>query len=96
MFILLNFPFLYKYILDDIEPINEFNVEEPTAYFVKPEICKSLVSEAVSKLIEERYAVKKLMSESTGAKKADYDAKQKALKIIANSVYGSLGNIYML
>ena len=82
------------YLEDEIEAIFEFQKDKPTAYFVKHDVCKSLVSEAVAKLIKERYNVKKLMSKATGAKKADYDAKQKALKIIANSVYGSLGTLF--
>ncbi|KAF9302281.1 DNA-directed DNA polymerase alpha catalytic subunit pol1 [Mortierella antarctica] len=45
-------------------------------------------------LVSRRREVKKLMKGATGAKYAEYDIRQKGLKLTANSMYGCLGAAY--
>ncbi|KAI9235463.1 MAG: DNA polymerase family B-domain-containing protein [Podila humilis] len=45
-------------------------------------------------LVNRRREVKKLMKGATGAKYAEYDIRQKGLKLTANSMYGCLGAAY--
>ena len=59
--------------------------------FVPPEILKGLVPQIQENLLAERMKVKKLMKDATDAERDILDAKQYALKILLNSIYGYSG-----
>lgn len=63
-----------------------------TYYFLKPEFKKGLLPVLLTKLINQRNMVKKLMNVEKDPQTKDvYDKRQNALKISANSLFGFLG-----
>lgn len=78
-------------LLDNAD--NYEHITSPTgAKFVAPSVREGVFPAIVKELIETRKKVKKQMKEETDPeKKRILDAKQHALKIMANSLYGYLG-----
>lgn len=95
LILLLDFNSLYPSI------IQEYNICFTTVAHTKdsdemPEVPSSSLAEGVLPceirgLVERRRQVKKLMKEAPEAKKKQYDIRQMALKLTANSMYGCLG-----
>ncbi|KND02063.1 DNA polymerase (pol2) [Spizellomyces punctatus DAOM BR117] len=58
-----------------------------------PDLAKGILPKLLAALVERRRAVKNLMKDpkATPAQLAQYDIRQKALKLTANSMYGCLG-----
>jgi len=71
---------------------DENSVKTPTgARFLKKEIKQGIVPEILERLMNERGSIKKQMKETKGDVKRLLDAKQWALKIMANAFYGYFG-----
>ncbi|WKX92015.1 hypothetical protein Q1695_010220 [Nippostrongylus brasiliensis] len=95
LILLLDFNSLYPSI------IQEFNICFTTVAHTKdgdelPEIPSSTLSEGILPceirgLVERRRQVKSLMKDAPEAKRKQYDIRQMALKLTANSMYGCLG-----
>lgn len=59
--------------------------------FVRPEVKLGVVPRILSRILDKRIQLKKLMKTASSDNVANYDAKQYALKILLNSFYGYSG-----
>lgn len=71
----------------------EFGTNKVLAYSTKREVKQSLLASTLRDLLDERKRLKKLMKKATGPEYKNLDSKQAAIKVLCNSVYGTLGNV---
>ncbi|CAB4492189.1 unnamed protein product [Rhizophagus irregularis] len=99
--VLLDFNSLYPSIIQEYNICFTTVVRVGMEKNITPEIPDSslpqgILPKLIAKLVERRRMVKNLMKSSivTSDKLAEYDIRQKALKLTANSMYGCLGYTY--
>ncbi len=64
------------------------------AKFVEPDVRKGVIPHILGELLETRFAIKKAMKKEKDKKRHDFlNAKQLAIKIMANSFYGYMGYV---
>ena len=98
--LLFDFNSLYPSIIQEFNicftTVNYWDIDSKVSYFV-PDLPdsnskKGLLPDIIGKLIKERQSIKLLLKqEQDNSKKTALDIRQKALKLIANALYGCLG-----
>ena len=84
-----DFEYVYDYKFDENKNLIE-SKNDDTIVFMKPNKCKGILPNILTCLLDERKKVKKTMkTEKNNFQYKLLDAKQLALKVVANSIYGA-------